>query len=506
MGRDGMSEVSRLQVRDLSVSYGRHEVVRGLSFDIPKGKIYSLLGSNGSGKSTTVKALTGVNTVGAETSVLLNGKLIRPRELTPSKSRSIGIRVVHQESPLIPNMTVAEMAALNTDFPLVGGTFVHRRQLQRRTREMLDEFDVRVDPSSLCGDLKAGERALVSLVVSMAGISPEQALLILDETTAPLSTRDAERFLDRVRSVADRGLAVLMVTHRLPEVSAYSDNALVLRDGVLVRTYDSESFSEQACINDMVGGTGRGRSTDRRGAGGRDVDADKSTVMARGLSGVTVRDVTVGVGPGEILGVTGRAGEGASELLRVLSGVEESTAGSVVVEGNPMSMTGPREAIAAGIYYLSLDRLVEGGIPLMTVRENMILPDVGRYGFGGRGAAAAVQGMIEELDIRPPDADVAFGSLSGGNQQKVLLARWLLMAPKVLVLDDPAAGVDPNTREIIFDTLRELSARGTSIIIRSSEPEHLVRLCDRVVVVNGGRIVEYIEELTLEEISRATYA
>ncbi|OZE37586.1 hypothetical protein CH259_12120 [Rhodococcus sp. 05-2254-4] len=505
MGCHAVTTPVRLAVRNLTVSYGQHEVVHGIDFDVERGSIVSLLGANGSGKSTTVKALTGVNPLHAKSQVTFNDNPIRAKDLTPVAARKIGIRVVHQESPLIANMTVAEMTALHTGFPLVGATFVQRRALARKTEGILREFDVAVHPNTLCADLTAGERALVSLVISMAGISPERALLVLDETTAPLSTREAARLLDRVRGVADRGLSVLMVTHRLPEVREYSDRTIVLRDGHLVSNIGADEFSEADVIHAMVGGAGHSASS-------HDHDHDRSrgrgrpALVVENLAGNVSRELSLAVGTGEILGVTGRSGEGASELLRLIGGVESTHVGTTKIDGNDAPITGARDAIRAGIFYLSLDRLNEGGIALMTVHDNVVLPRVERYGANRRRAASDVDRMIRELDIRPADPTVPYASLSGGNQQKVLLARWLLLEPRILLLDDPAVGVDPNTREIIFDTLRELAARGTTVIIRSSEPEHLVRLCDRVIVVNGGRIVEELTDLNLEDISRATYA
>ncbi|OZE26746.1 hypothetical protein CH278_27015 [Rhodococcus sp. 05-2254-5] len=504
MGCHAVTTPVRLAVRNLTVSYGQHEVVHGIDFDVERGSIVSLLGANGSGKSTTVKALTGVNPLHSKSQITFNDSPIRAKDLTPVAARKIGIRVVHQESPLIANMTVAEMTALHTGFPLVGATFVQKRTLARKTEDILREFDVAVHPNTLCADLTAGERALVSLVISMAGISPERALLVLDETTAPLSTREAARLLDRVRGVADRGLSVLMVTHRLPEVREYSDRTIVLRDGRVVSNIGADEFSEDAVIHAMVGGAAHIASShnhDRsRGL------TDRPALVLEKLSGNVSRELSLTVGAGEILGVTGRSGEGASELLRLIGGIESTQAGTTKIDGNCAPISGAREAIKAGIFYLSLDRLNEGGIALMPVHDNVVLPRVERYGANRRRAASDVDRMIRELDIRPADPTVPYASLSGGNQQKVLLARWLLLEPQILLLDDPAVGVDPNTREIIFDTLRELAARGTTVIIRSSEPEHLVRLCDRVIVVNGGRIVEELTDLNLEDISRATYA
>ncbi|WP_086723363.1 sugar ABC transporter ATP-binding protein [Streptomyces carpinensis] len=501
-----MPAEQRLAVSDLTVSYGQHEVVHGISFDVDRGRMVALLGANGSGKSTTVKALTGVNAMGPRTRVRFNGTPVKPASLTTTGSRRLGIRVVHQEAPLISNMTVAEMAALHMGFPHAGGVVRHG-ELKRQTAQMLADFDVDVDPDAYCGELTTGERALVSLAISMAGIDPDRALLILDEATAALSTTDAKRLLDRVRNAVERGLSVVMVTHRLPEVREYCDRTLVLRDGDLVSALERESFSESAVIHAMVGDEEQRVAADARQASAT-VPERSAALIATGLQGQGVTSASFHVRPGEILGVTGRAGEGASELLRIIGGLEPATRGSVSVRGRELRLRTPRDAVSAGIFYLSPDRLSEGGVPTMTVHDNIVLPMVERYGLARRKAAADVAAMMDKLSIRPKDARTPFGSLSGGNQQKVLLARWLLLQPTVLVLDDPTAGVDPNTREIMFAILHELAAAGVSVLLRSTEPEHLARFCDRVIVMQGGRDAVQLQgaELTTEEISRATYA
>ena len=206
--------------------------------------------------------------------------------------------------------------------------------------------------------------------------------------------------------------------------------------------------------------------------------------------------------------MTGRAGGGAAELLRLLGGIETPTAGLVEVDGEPAVIRDPRAAIDLGIFYISANRLTEGGVPTLSVAENLTLPRTERYGFGTRRARADVERMMGMLDVRPSDPDVPFGSLSGGNQQKVLLGRWLLLEPRVLLLDDPTVGVDPQTRQTIFETLDLLAARGTAIVLRSSEPEQLARACSRVLVIRDGRIAGELtgDDVNTEEISLVTYA
>ncbi len=346
----------------------------------------------------------------------------------------------------------------------------------------------------------------MSLAIALDDIEVDSAVLILDEATASLSTADATRFLDHVREAADRGLAVLMVTHRLPEVRQYCDAMVVLRDGVTVARFDRDSLDEREVVRAMVGEGTQSRSDDH------EVSPSRST-QARGLdiqklSGDVLRDVTLSVQPGEIVGIAGRPGGGAGELLRSLAGLEPAPRGRVTLGEVALDLRSPRGPLGQSVCYVSADRLNEGGIAGMTVTENLTLPKTERYGMGLARAKSDAERMIAQLDIRPSAGEVPFGKLSGGNQQKVILARWLLLDPGVLLLDDPTVGVDPHTREVIFATITSLARLGAIVLIRSSEPEQLARHCTRVVVLRDGQVTqEFVgADLNTEKISLATFA
>jgi ABC-type sugar transport system ATPase subunit len=500
-----MAVEARLSIRELSVSFGSHTALDSLDLDVCPGSIVALLGANGSGKSTTVKALTGINPIEKGARIQLNGTAIDTESLDPVESVRRGIRVVHQEAPLVPTLTVGEAMAMTFGFPTLGG-FIRWKALRRTAQSRLAEFGITVDPDQLCSTLSAAERALVSLAIALGDIRADHAVLILDEATASLSTADAERFLSQVRDAADRGLAVLMVTHRLPEVRAYADEVLVLRDGRAVKTFDRGDFDEVAVVQAMVGSSGS--VPDEATSGPSTTSPMGNGLIVTGLSGAGVHRATMTVRAGEVLGIAGRAGGGASELLRLIGGIDRPDDGVFELGGEPAVVRSPRDAVDLGIFYISADRLSEGGVPTMTVAENLVLPKIERYGLGRSRMARDVARMMKALDVRPADSSLPFGSLSGGNQQKVLLGRWLLLEPRILLLDDPTVGVDPHTREVVFRTLRALADAGTTILLRSSEPEQLARLCERVLVVRDGRIVGELDHghVTTEEISLATYA
>jgi ABC-type sugar transport system ATPase subunit len=342
-------------------------------------------------------------------------------------------------------------------------------------------------------------------VIALAGIKPERALLILDEATASLSTRDASQYLDHVRGAADRGLAVIMVTHRLLEVHEYCDRSLVLRDGRAVAEFDQSSFSEVAIVHAMVGETSTRVAGARNDAGVSRGDRD---LRIEGLFGDGVNGVSFSASAGEIVGLTGRSGGGASEVLRLVGGLTVPEAGSVWIGAHKLELGQPRRSIEHGVDFISADRSREGGISVLSVEDNLVLPRVERFGLARARMRAEALRMIDEMDVRPNDPDVPFGNLSGGNQQKVLLGRWLLLSPQVLLMDDPTAGVDPNARETIFAALDDLRADGVTILIRSTEPPQLARLCDRVLVFRDGELVNELNgnDINTEEISLATYA
>jgi ABC-type sugar transport system ATPase subunit len=476
----------------------------GLDLDVSAGKMVALLGANGSGKSTAVKALTGINPVSAGWRIAVAGVALTSEALNPATTTKRGIRVVHQEAPLIADLTVAEAIGVNLGFPTVAG-FIRGKELTETTRRLLGEFDVDVDPSRLCRSLSPSERALVSLAIAVGDIDVDSAVLILDEATASLTTADATRFLDHVRHAADRGLAVLMVTHRLTEVEQYCDEMVVLRDGVSVARFDRQSFDQREVIHAMIGEAAQSRSSDHD-ASPRDTQARHLDIEH--LSGDVLQDITLSVEPGEILGIAGRAGEGAAELLRAIAGLEPQVRGRVKLGDANLDLRSPRGPIAEGICFISADRFKEGGIAQMTVAENLTLPKTERYGMGLARANRDADRMIAQLDVRPSTREATFGNLSGGNQQKVILARWLLLNPHVLLLDDPTVGVDPHTRDVIFATITSLALAGRIILIRSSEPEQLALHCSRVVVLRDGRITQELigTDLNAEKISFATFA
>jgi ribose transport system ATP-binding protein len=498
---------SPLVARGLRKAFGGVTVLDGVDLEVAPGEIHALLGSNGSGKSTFVKLVTGTYAADKGSEIVIGGT--SHATMTPHAARELGVRTVHQEAPLIDQMTVAEHFGLDRGFPIGPGGWVRRRRLVKDAREALDRVGAHIDPDTLARDLLPAERAFVSLALAMTDLEPGGGLLVLDEATGLLPAPDAKPILEQVAELARGGVGVLMVTHRLGEVSSYCDQVTVLRDGAVVLREPVGNTDHDGLVDAMVGRT-KDAALDRHQARVRKtLDAGvEGFVSVRDLHGRGVHGVSLDVRPGEILGLAGIVGSGASEVARIITGTDAATSGELRIDGAPTPKRWtPGKAIAAGVCFVPQDRHAEGGVLTLTLAENIVLPRYARYRGKRKVQRADVEGVIRDLDVQPPDADREFAQFSGGNQQKALLGKWLLLEPKVLVLDDPTYGVDPNARETLLAAVAALADRGAAVLVVSTEPEQLARVCDRVLVMNQGRINaeltgDHINEL---EISRACF-
>jgi ABC-type sugar transport system ATPase subunit len=506
----------------LSKSFAGVTVLRGVNLTLEAGEVHALLGANGSGKSTLVKILTGVYQPDAG-SITVRGQTT-PAFASPHEAGSRGIAVVHQEAPLIDTMTVAQCIGVFRGFSTSALGRVDWARLERETKALLDRYEVQVCPRQLAGKLSPAERALVALVIALDRVRTGVELLILDEVTASLPEDQAEVFLRRVGKVAKDGVAVLMVTHRLTELGDLAQAVTVLREGRVVHSAPAGEATDEQLVAHMVGvGTADARVEDRKSGSAvrglwsaengslpvRPLAKESTVLSLEGVSGTFLRDVHFEVRRGEIVGVAGLVDAGIAELPQILGGLVTRRGGNIRVAGvqMPISMR-PAQAIEAGLAVLPADRLRNGGIANLSVADNVILPQVDRFWRQRHLKAEVLQNVISTLDVRPPSARVLFGKLSGGNQQKSLLGKWLLMRPAVLVLDDPTSGVDPGAREKIFEILHAAAREGLAVLLFSTEPEQLASICGRVLILRQGRIVTELTGQTLnrETISRWCYA
>jgi ABC-type sugar transport system ATPase subunit len=494
-----------VRAEGLSKTFGSARVLKDADLEVRAGEIHALIGANGSGKSTLVKCVTGVERPDPGARLEIDGVEV-PGHYSTKTAHELGVRVVHQEAPLIDTLTLAETVGHNQGFPTRGG-LISRRRLAARTKEMFDRLGVEVSPKALAGTLSPPERAMVMLALALGG--GDAKLIVLDEPTASLTAGDAERFLTAVTSASEHGAGILFVTHRLTEVFAVCDRVTVLRDGEIVHRADVSDTTTEKLIDEIVGPT-----VDRSAVASAEVpdrflspavvdtgeEGERIVLKATDLRGQYVDGITIEAAAGEILGISGLLGSGAAELCSLLAGAIPLQSGTVEVAGKVLRAGfGTRETMAAGISYVPGDRLREGGIGNLSLLENMALPNLGLYGVNRKRPLRDFEEIVGVLDVRPPQPRRAFGTLSGGNQQKVIVGKWALLRPVVFLLDSPTAGVDPGAREEILALLRGLAEAGTAVIVNSSEPEELARLATRVLVVRDGRIAAELSGEELDE-------
>jgi ABC-type sugar transport system ATPase subunit len=498
----------RVRAEGLSKTFGSARVLKDATLEVRAGEIHALVGANGSGKSTFVKCVTGVERPDPGGRLEIDGSEV-PHGYSTKTAHELGVRVVHQEAPLIDSLTLAETVGHNQGFPTRGG-FINRRKLAARTREMFDRLGVQVSPDAVAGTLSPPERAMVMLALALG--AGDAKLIVLDEPTASLTAADAERFLAAVTSASEHGAGILLVTHRLPEVFAVCDRVTVLRDGEVVLRADTGKTNTDQLIDEIVGPTADRSKVGSTAvptrflpeqSGSREAGKQRTfPVEATDLVGEVVDGISFRVETGEILGISGLLGSGADEVCGLLAGAAPLRSGKVEVAGTMLPVGyGTREAIAAGISYVPGDRLRSGGIGTLSLLENMALPNLGRYGVSRSRRLSDFEQVVDVLDVRPPEPKRHFGTLSGGNQQKVIVGKWALMRPVVFLLDNPTAGVDPGAREEILALLHGLAEAGTAVIVNSSEPEELSRLATRVLIVREGKVVG---ELRGDEVDERT--
>src|SRR5690242_2595384 len=465
--------------------------LRDVSFSVRAGEVHALLGENGAGKSTLM-GIAGGEIAPDEGTISFGDETVD--KLVPETAHERGLAIVHQHPALLPDLTVAENMALA----------VRRQYLEGRDagwmREELDRVGCRAKLETRVEELGVANRALIELAKALA-LRPK--ILILDEPTAALGADMVERVFDAVREAAARDAAVVYISHRLPEIRQIADRVTVMRDGAIQATDDLDALTDEDMLRLIVGRSVSSTFPPK----GAPTNGARPRLHVQGLSGAEFKDVDLTVSGGEIVGLAGIDGNGQSEFLRALAGLEGAT-GTVELAGRPLRLGRPDAARAARIAYLPADRHGEGLLMSLTVRENAsfsALPRFARHGVVDRGEeAAAVEGQREALNIRTSSIEREVATLSGGNQQKVVLARALLGEPSVVLAEEPTQGVDAGSHIEIYRILRQVADGGIPVVVLSSDGVELEGLCDRVVVFSRGQVVGELagDDVTEEKIGR----
>ena len=469
--------------RGLSKHYGGVPVLRDVDFEVRRGEIHALLGANGAGKSTLSKLIAGLVHPTAGT-MLLGGGNYRPRE--KREAERAGVQIVHQELNLIPTLSVAENLFFGR-LPQRAG-MLRRGELRRRASDLLQRFGLGwLHQDQPVAALGVGQRQLVEIAAALAR---DCRLLLLDEPTAALGSHEVEQLFGWLRQLQRQGVGMVFISHRLDEVARIADRTTVLRDGMRVGTWHTSEHSADAAVEAMSGESARSGH-----AGFVSYTREEVALEVQGLSAGIVESVSLQVRVGERLGITGLVGAGRTELLRAIFGADTATAGSVVTRrmAKPRAFRSPAEAVSAGCAMVTEDRQADGLLLSQSVLCNTSLSSIGdifsRFGLLRRSAeSTAVQEQCAALDVRCRSLSQLVRALSGGNQQKVVVARWLLRDADVLLFDEPTRGIDVAARRRIYRLLDALAAAGKAILIVSSDWEEIEETCDRVVVLARGRL------------------
>ncbi|WP_370189681.1 sugar ABC transporter ATP-binding protein [Aeromicrobium sp.] len=475
-----------VELTGIEIGFPGVKALDGVSLRLLPGEVHALMGENGAGKSTLIKALTGVYAIDAG-SLRVDGQ--EHRFSGPAESQAAGISTVYQEVNLCTNLTVAENMLLGREPRRFGR--IHTRAMNRRAAEVLARLGLDVDPTSTLGSHPIAVQQLVAIA---RAVDVDAKVLVLDEPTSSLDADEVRVLFDVVRSLRDQGVAVLFVSHFLDQVFELSDRMTVLRNGRFVAEHQTAEITQLELVQEMIGRELEVlERLDRQPADPAAPAAEPVLkVVGLGRSG-ELEATDLALHEGEVVGVAGLLGSGRTELARLLVGADVADRGEVQVRGRTRPWRSPRQAIDAGVAFSSEDRRAEGVVGDLTVADNMILALQATRGWlrpvPQRTKDELVRRYIEALDIRPADPNALMRNLSGGNQQKVLLARWLITEPRLLVLDEPTRGIDVGAKAQIQQLVAELAADGMAVVFISAELEEVLRLADRVVVMRDRRKV-----------------
>ncbi len=474
-----------LSAKGVRKSFGGVEVLHGVDLDAAPGSILALLGENGAGKSTLVKIIAG-DYVPDAGEITIGDDVFT--HLTPISARAAGVRMIHQEFQDAPTLTVAENISLGR-LPSSRG-IVQWRAVRQRAEAVLGQMDVHLDPAAPVGDLRVGERQIVEIA---RALSDDARVLILDEPTAALSHQEVDRLFLFLRRLRDQGTAIIYITHRLDEVHEISDRVQVLRDGSVAAEGETPSFDRRTLVEAMIGRSATG--VNRPAARDWRLGERPALELRSASSDRSFEDVTLTVRPGEIVALYGKLGAGSAEVAEAVFGLRRLSVGSIAIEGVEGATRGPASSIGRGIGFVPADRKREAILPVRPVAENVAASSwrrLARFGvlISRRVEAAAYRRWHDALSIRSRnDPAQLVMTLSGGNQQKVVLARWLERGSPLLVMIEPTRGVDVGARAELYQSMRELAKQGVAMLISTSDYEEVVQVADRAVVMSRGRVV-----------------
>jgi ribose transport system ATP-binding protein len=493
-------DIAAVAMQGIVKSFGGVAVLKEIDFEVRRGEVHALLGENGAGKSTLMKILEGVYKPDSG-SIFVDGELVSGESGYNPKAH--GITMVFQEFSLIPTLTVGQNILLGRE-PRNKLGLIDERKTNEEAKKHLDRMRAPVDPKAEVGPLAASYWQITEIAKAL---SQEAKVLVLDEPTASLTKDETDALFKQIRTLRSSGMAIVYISHRMAEIYDIADRITVLRNGVRVRTEAANEYPVRRVIADMLGE----QKTELAGAitGHEEADVhgkprplpirgDKPLLSLRNFSSSNgIKDINLDVYPGEIVGLAGLMGSGRSELARAVFGIDKITGGSITVAGETVQIGRPRDAVRAGLALVPEDRRVEGLVLEHSVESNAELPMITRNGqswISNKESRGLAKDVIERLDVRTSSTRKSIGLLSGGNQQKVVIGKWLLTDPRVFILDEPTAGIDIGAKREIMHLLQQFAASGKAVVFISSELAELLEVSDRIVVMKDGRINEEYQD------------
>jgi ribose transport system ATP-binding protein len=499
-------------LRHISKTFGTVRALHDVDLTIRRGEVHGLLGENGSGKSTLIKILSGFHAPDGGSELEINGRPVSV-PLYPGQFRSLGMSFVHQDLGLVPSLSVVENLLVG-DLTSQRSWRLSWARERRRAQETFRSFGLKLDPRAKVSDLRPTDRALLAIVRAVEEIrantaddGSEYGLLVLDEPTVFLPASDRDELFAIVREIAATRASILFVSHDLDEILEITDRVTVLRDGKVRGTVDTAQASDEVLVEMIIGRRLQALSIERE-----QTEAGKA-ISITGLTGRYVRDVSLTVHEGEVVGLTGLLGSGFEEIPYYVFGARSAAAGRLEVDGKSYDLRGmsPSRALDAGVALVPADRRRDGSVGSLSLGDNVTVPVLHKYqsrvGLNRSRMRSDARKLLEQFDVRPPDPRLKYQSLSGGNQQKAMLAKWLQTKPSLLLLHEPTQGVDVGARQQIFQLMRKAAADGTAVVCVSTDYDQLAAVCDRVVVFGRGRVGRELtgDEITKERIAEQCY-
>lgn len=485
---------ARVQIRGLSKIFGSTVALNQVDLDLRSGEIHALCGGNGSGKSTLIKILSGV-VDGDRGTVLVGSTEVEAEQLNPRLSRELGIRVVHQDLGVFVDMTVAENMMIGSDVPTSRVGTIRTRQMRSEATEVINRYGIHAGPDDLLADLPVATRTQVAVARALRGSEGHPGVFIFDEATASLPKNEVKTLHNLILRLAQQGHVVVIVTHRLDEIFEIADRITILKDGVVTQTRPAQGLTERDLIEALLGEASHAQQS--RDAGfGRDPGEGNLLTIADLCAG-PLNGVNLEVRKGEIMGIAGLLGSGRTELLRAIAGDLPISRGNIRLNGTPTNFKRIADAIRSGVVLIPEDRLNGAVFPDHSVDQNLSVSVWNRYwrilGFRKKELRIDNTGLRTGHHIKAPDGHVPMNALSGGNQQKTIIARWLRRDPVLVLLDEPTQGVDVGAKAEIYAAVRRITDSGGAAVVVTSDLEEMAQVVDRAAILRDGKVAELLE-------------